>query len=130
MSRMYLEHFSARRAQSRFYCGKLLKDVDAIAVFLHHLGDAARLPLDAAHACDLLAEFVHWAFTLQTDRINITIPPYSISQGGFAMMSDQHRGHHHDQICHAHGSEVPKDGRYDRVPSGYGEPVFKLGRAH
>ena len=40
------------------------------------------------------------------------------------MMSDQHRGHHHDQICHAHGSEVPKDGRYDRVPSGYGEPVY------
>ncbi|API61200.1 copper-translocating P-type ATPase [Tardibacter chloracetimidivorans] len=27
-------------------------------------------------------------------------------------------------MCHAHGSEVPKDGRYDRVPSGYGEPVY------
>lgn len=47
-SRMGLQHLSFDLRESGFYCMKLMKDFDAIALILHHLTDAADLSGNSA----------------------------------------------------------------------------------
>ena len=52
------QNFHFGRAQGGFHCGKLLEDVDTIAIVFHHFGYSARLTFDLSHAHDFFGEFV------------------------------------------------------------------------
>src|SRR3546814_15621130 len=53
---MNVEYAHPGGPQSSFHRSKLLDDVDAIAILLHHPDDAARLALDPAQPGDLAVE--------------------------------------------------------------------------